>query len=154
MRTGLAARVPVAIALDRDCALGHPVGQRGIQMASDRAREGQRLASAIRAAGLAVLALTLFAGATGLWLGWGQGLTVDAVEETIRSWGMWGVLASIGWFSAFALENASYVRAVGQIELIFTFIASIFFFRESTNRKEVLGILLVAAGIIMLVLTR
>ncbi len=65
-------------------------------MASDGAREGQRLASAIRAAGLAVVALTLFAGATGLWLVWGQGLTVDAVEETIRSWGMWGVLASIG----------------------------------------------------------
>ena len=46
------------------------------------------------------------------------------------------------------------MRAVGQVELIFTFLASIFFFRERTNRKEVLGILLVAAGIVLLILTR
>ena len=65
-------------------------------MASDGAREGQRLASAIRAAGLAVLALALVAGAAGLWLGWGEGLTVQAFEQTIRAWGVWGVLASIG----------------------------------------------------------
>ena len=68
--------------------------------------------------------------------------------------GIASMLASVGWFTAFTMENASYVRAVGQIELIFTFIVSIFFFRESTNRKEVLGILLVAAGIILLILTR
>lgn len=68
--------------------------------------------------------------------------------------GVAGVLASIGWFTAFTLENAAHVRAVGQIELIFTFIASIFFFGEKSNRAEVAGILLVAAGIVMLILVR
>jgi drug/metabolite transporter (DMT)-like permease len=93
----------------------------------------------------------------GLYLVWKESTTLKAVIVEWR-WalavGIAGVLASIGWFTAFTLENASYVRAVGQIELIFTFVASIFFFHEKTNRKEVLGILLVAAGIILLILTR
>jgi len=93
----------------------------------------------------------------GLYLAGKESTTLKAVIVEWR-WslavGIAGVLASIGWFTAFTLENASYVRAVGQIELIFTFVASIFFFHEKTNRKEVLGILLVAAGIILLILTR
>jgi drug/metabolite transporter (DMT)-like permease len=44
--------------------------------------------------------------------------------------GVSGGLASIGWFSAFTLQNATYVRALGQIELIFTFAATLLFFRE------------------------
>jgi drug/metabolite transporter (DMT)-like permease len=80
------------------------------------------------------------------------------ITEVIRNWppalavGIAGVLASIGWFTAFTLENAAYVRAVGQIELIFTFIASIFFFKEKTNRLELLGILLIVSGILILVI--
>ncbi|MDH5557658.1 MAG: DMT family transporter [Alphaproteobacteria bacterium] len=93
----------------------------------------------------------------GLYLAWQEPATLKAVVVHWR-WsmavGVTGMLASVGWFTAFTLENASYVRAVGQIELIFTFAASIFFFREKTNGKEVLGILLVAAGIILLILTR
>ena len=93
----------------------------------------------------------------GLYLAWKEPATLKAVVVEWR-WslavGVTGMLASVGWFTAFTLENASYVRAVGQIELIFTFAASIFFFHEKTNAKEVLGILLVAAGIILLILTR
>jgi len=44
------------------------------------------------------------------------------------------------------------VRAVGQIELVFTFIASVFFFRERTSRIELLGIALILAAILLLVL--
>ena len=61
---------------------------------------------------------------------------------------------SVCWFTAFTLQNGAYVRALGQIELIFTFIASVFFFRESTSRVEIAGILLVAAGIVMLIFAR
>ncbi len=68
--------------------------------------------------------------------------------------GVAGVLASIGWFTAFTLENAAHVRALGQIELIFTFLASVYFFRERTNGRELAGIVLVAAGIILLILGR
>jgi drug/metabolite transporter (DMT)-like permease len=93
----------------------------------------------------------------GLYLAWREPSTLRTVVVQWR-WslavGIAGMLASVGWFTAFTLENASYVRAVGQIELIFTFLASIFFFGERPNAKELLGILLVAAGIVLLILTR
>lgn len=66
--------------------------------------------------------------------------------------GITGVLASIGWFTAFTLQNASYVRAVGQIELIFTFLFSTYVFKEHVSRLETFGILLVGTGIIVLLL--
>ena len=68
--------------------------------------------------------------------------------------GICGVLGSIGWFTAFAMQNAAYVRALGQIELVFTFISSVLFFGERISRTEVLGIALVVAGIVMLILSR
>jgi len=66
--------------------------------------------------------------------------------------GISGGLASIGWFSAFTLQNATYVRALGQIELIFTFIATLLFFREKVARAEIAGILLIIAAIIIILL--
>ena len=67
--------------------------------------------------------------------------------------GVAGVLGSMCWFTAFALQNAAYVRAVGQIELLFTFVASVFFFKEQVRRSEVIGILLIVTAILMIVLT-
>ncbi len=66
--------------------------------------------------------------------------------------GISGGLASIGWFSAFTLQNATYVRALGQIELIFTFIASLLVFREKVARAEIAGIALITAAIIIILL--
>lgn len=68
--------------------------------------------------------------------------------------GVAGILASIAWFTAFTMQNAAYVRALGQVELVFTFIASVFFFRERTSRIEVMGILLVVIAILILILGR
>jgi drug/metabolite transporter (DMT)-like permease len=68
------------------------------------------------------------------------------------SWlvGLTGMLASVGWFSAMTLENAGYVRAVGQIELVFAFLASTIVFREKTKTIEFLGIALIVVGILVL----
>ena len=66
--------------------------------------------------------------------------------------GLTGMLGSAGWFTAMALQNAAYVKAVGQVELVFTFIASYFFFKEKTNRIEAAGILLIVFGILLLLL--
>ena len=82
----------------------------------------------------------------------------DRVElaKVIREWrhagpvGIVGMACSVCWFTAFTLQNAAYVRAVGQIELVFAFVASVFFFREKVSRTEILGILLIAAAIILL----
>lgn len=67
--------------------------------------------------------------------------------------GIAGALASIFWFSAFTLQNASYVRAVGQIELVFTLLVSTIFFHEKILKKELFGIFCVILGILILLLT-
>ena len=66
--------------------------------------------------------------------------------------GVSGMLGSAAWFTAMTLENAAYVRAVGQIELVFTLVASYFFFRERSTALELAGIVLVVGGIVILLL--
>ena len=66
--------------------------------------------------------------------------------------GISGGLASIGWFSAFTLQNATYVRALGQIELLFTFIVALMVFREKVSTLEITGITLVTASIVLILL--
>jgi len=66
--------------------------------------------------------------------------------------GISGGLASIGWFSAFTLQNATYVRALGQIELLFTFVVTLLVFKERVSLKETAGIALIAISIILILL--
>lgn len=66
--------------------------------------------------------------------------------------GVAGGLASLGWFAAMTLQQAVLVKAVGQIEIVFSFAASLFFFRESIRSREVAGIALISIGILLLVL--
>ena len=83
----------------------------------------------------------------------------DQLQAVFREWrralpvGVVGMLGSVCWFTAFTLQNAAYVRALGQIELLFTFVASIFFFGEKIARSELLGILLIVTAILMILLT-
>jgi len=80
------------------------------------------------------------------------------ISRVLKAWrisslvGLTGMLASAGWFTAMTLQNAAYVRALGQIELIFTFMVSVFIFKEHINKKEITGITLVTMGIIGIVL--
>jgi len=82
----------------------------------------------------------------------------DQVREVLRQWrwasavGFTAAVASIGWFTAFTIQNASYVRALGQIELLFSFAATVLFFREPVKPADIAGALLVCAGILVLVL--
>ncbi len=88
------------------------------------------------------------------WMSWREPGQLGAV---LRSWrwasiaGLAGALSSIGWFTALTIQNAAYVRALGQIELLFTFAAGILIFRERSSRLEVTGILFVTVGILILV---
>ncbi len=65
--------------------------------------------------------------------------------------GLVGMLSSAGWFAAMTLQNAAYVRALGQVELLFTFAASIFVFREQIKSLEVWGTLLVIGSVLLLI---
>jgi drug/metabolite transporter (DMT)-like permease len=68
--------------------------------------------------------------------------------------GVAGILGSACWFTAMTLQQVAYVRALGQIELVFTFAASVFVFREQINRQEIAGCLLIVGGILLLLLGR
>ena len=68
--------------------------------------------------------------------------------------GLTSAIGSAGWFTAMPIQNVAYVRALGQIELVFTFAASYLIFKEKTNRTEFAGILLVGGGIVLLLLGR
>lgn len=80
--------------------------------------------------------------------------------RVIRAWrrtiwvGVTGVAGSAGWFTAFALMNAAYVRALGQVEIVFTLLVSVLVFRERLSAREGAGIALVVASLIAIVLAQ
>ncbi len=77
----------------------------------------------------------------------------------LRQWrlaapvGAAGMLASLGWFAAFTLVAVAQVKAVGQVELVFSWLTARFAFGERPSRRETLGIALVSGGIVLLILT-
>jgi drug/metabolite transporter (DMT)-like permease len=69
------------------------------------------------------------------------------------SWvGVIGFLGSMAWVMAFTLKDAASVKAVGQVEILFTLVASQLVFRERIMPRELAGILLVASGVVGIVL--
>ena len=62
------------------------------------------------------------------------------------------MLGSAGWALAMTLENAALVRAVGQIELVFTFIASHVVLKERPSAGEWLGSILVIGGVVLILI--
>ncbi|MBN2740345.1 MAG: EamA family transporter [Rhodobacteraceae bacterium] len=66
--------------------------------------------------------------------------------------GIAGVMGSAGWFTAFSLQNAAFVRALGQVEIVFTLLASVLVFHERLHRREAVGIALVVGSLVVIVL--
>lgn len=66
--------------------------------------------------------------------------------------GVTGMLGSLGWFCAFALQNAAYVRALGQIELLFSLIVAHLVFRQTSARAERLGMAALGLSIVLILL--
>ncbi|MCB1548330.1 MAG: DMT family transporter [Hyphomicrobiaceae bacterium] len=88
----------------------------------------------------------------GIWLLWKEPTVFGQLwpNRRISSFiGFTSALGSIGWFSAFALQNASYVRAVGQVEVVFTLLISWLYFRERVSPLELAGIVVTVAGILL-----
>ncbi len=80
------------------------------------------------------------------------------VRRVLNGWhrtapvGLAGMLGSLGWFAAFSLQSAAFVRAVGQVEMVFTLAASVLIFGERLKLREMAGIGLVIVSLIGLVL--
>ncbi|WP_170442943.1 EamA family transporter [Ruegeria arenilitoris] len=89
-----------------------------------------------------------------LWLVWRDRAELRAVWDTRRT-GIFVGLTSLGgsfcWFWAFSLQNAAYVKALGQVELIFSLMASVLVFRETVTRREIAGMVLLGLSILILV---
>ncbi len=66
--------------------------------------------------------------------------------------GLSGMLASLCWFAAFTLATAAQVKAVGQVELLFSWLTARFAFGEQPSVRETMGIALVASGIVLVIL--
>jgi len=91
----------------------------------------------------------------GFWLG------LRDKGEIARVWAarrvaVWVGLTSMGgsfcWFWAFTLQNAAYVKAVGQVELLLSLLASVLFFKEKVTARELAGMALLIVSILVLVL--
>ena len=94
--------------------------------------------------------------AMGLWLYVRDRAEIVAVLAAWRVAALVGLTSMIGsflWFTAFTLQNAAYVKAVGQIELVLSVLASVLFFHEKISARELGGIALLLVSILVLVLT-
>jgi drug/metabolite transporter (DMT)-like permease len=89
----------------------------------------------------------------GSWLAW---RAPAALRATVTAWrvssiaGGMGALASIGWFTAFALTTAANVRTLGMVEVVFSYLVSRRFLRERLALAEQGGLALVVAGLLAL----
>ncbi|MCY4287039.1 MAG: DMT family transporter [Aestuariivita sp.] len=89
------------------------------------------------------------------WLLYFDPHEVKAVWDARRRalWvGLTSVCGSFCWFAAFALQTAAYVKALGQVELLFGFLASVLFFREKITIYEGLGMTILLGSILLLLL--
>ena len=68
--------------------------------------------------------------------------------------GLAGFLATLSWFYAFTLVQSSFVRAIGQIELLFSYVSSKYMFKEKVKITEILGIIIFVSGVLILLLNK
>ena len=107
-----------------------------------------------RALAVLAVALTVQTAAMGVLLRLWEPGTLTAVLTAWRpgvAVGAAGALASAGWFSAMTLQNAALVRALGQVELIFAFLTSVWLFRERVRWRDAAGGALLLVGVALLI---
>ncbi|SMX38068.1 DMT family transporter [Maliponia aquimaris] len=93
--------------------------------------------------------------AMAVWLRWREPGQLGAVWVARRRavWlGLTSMAGSMGWFTAFTLQTAAYVYALGQVELILSLAASVLFFRERVTARELAGIGVLTVSLVVLVL--
>ena len=82
----------------------------------------------------------------------------EGLAAVLRAWrmsvlaGLMGAAASAGWFTAFAMRNAADVRALGLIEVLFSYAIARRMFGERISVVEGSGMALLIAGLAVLCL--
>jgi drug/metabolite transporter (DMT)-like permease len=84
-------------------------------------------------------------------------------QELMKAFTTWRVSSRVGflsvcgsacWFTAFTLAPVAPVRALGQVELLFTLAFSRFYLGERPTRSDILGAVLIVLGVVVVVLAR
>jgi drug/metabolite transporter (DMT)-like permease len=91
-------------------------------------------------------------------LAWMMVFDRGQIAKIAQSW-KWGLLAgasgacaSFGWFIGFTLQSAALIKALAQVEMLFTYFSTIFIFKEEVSARELLGCALIIIGILVLVM--
>ena len=90
--------------------------------------------------GIYILVIEGTQNALKLMLIWKRGLPV----------GFFACAATFCWFYAFSLVDATLVRAVGQLEIVFSVLISFIFYKEKIKGFELIGMSLITISILAL----
>lgn len=112
------------------------------------AAAGPLMRSALAGVAMTFLSFVL----VGVWL-----LVTERAElARLRHWpglclflGFVSAAGTIGWFTASALTNASYVAAVAHVQIVFVMLISRYWFKETIRPLEYVGIALILTGIVV-----
>ncbi|SDJ84547.1 hypothetical protein [Aliiruegeria lutimaris] len=85
-----------------------------------------------------------------LWRDRAEIARVLAARRPGVAMGLTSLGGSFFWFTAFALQNAAYVYAVGQVELLLSILGGAVFFGERLSRREVSGVVLLGGSVLVL----
>lgn len=82
----------------------------------------------------------------------------EELKKAFTTWrsSMWvGTLSGLGsacWFTGFAIADVALVRAVGQVEIVFTLLFSRFYLKETLKPGDAAGLVLVVIGVLLIIL--
>ncbi len=90
-----------------------------------------------------------------LWLYFRERGEITAVWRArgVAGWiGLLSMAGSFCWFTAFTLQNAAYVKAVGQFELILSLLVTVLFFKEKITLREWIGVGVLGCSVLGMVI--
>ncbi len=88
----------------------------------------------------------------GAWLVWREPAGLRLMGRHLGLATFIGTISGVGtitWFTASAMQNSSYVAAVGQVQVVFTLLISWLYFRERILPLELLGIAVIVTGVLL-----
>ncbi|MBN9668884.1 EamA family transporter [Roseibium aggregatum] len=158
------ARVPLSLAAIRNSLAGKPalIGLASAAFFGASAVAYRTASISLEGTGVAMQAATALVYATALqtlvMALWMVLREPDQLKASLANWrsavwvGASGIAGSVGWFTAMTLQNVAYVRALAQIELVFTFLASWLVFKETIARSEIAGCVLIVLAVLGIIL--
>lgn len=60
-------------------------------------------------------------------------------------------MASLGWFSAMSMQSVPIVKTLGQVEIVFSLLISMFFFKEKLAKADHWGLILVVIAALLVI---